>query len=102
VRQAVEDWLREGLDGTSERTRALYQGLLEPVMAMIGARPLRDLTATPGDPSTCSLKPPPAKPAGSLPHPSQDPATLSTISAADIPGHLHPHDSAADDQCPGQ
>jgi integrase len=45
VRQAVEDWLREGLDGTSERTRTLYEGLLEPVLEMIGARPLRDLTA---------------------------------------------------------
>ena len=26
VREAVEDWLREGLDGTSERTRTLYEG----------------------------------------------------------------------------
>ena len=45
VRQTVEDWLGEGLDGTSERTRTLYQGLLEPVLEMIGARPLRDLSA---------------------------------------------------------
>ena len=45
VRQAVDDWLREGLDGTSERTRALYEGLLEPVLEMVGAKPLRDLTA---------------------------------------------------------
>ena len=45
VREAVEDWLREGLDGTSERTRNLYEGLLEPVLEMIGARPLRDLSA---------------------------------------------------------
>ena len=45
VREAVEDWLREGLDGTSERTRTLYEGLLEPVLEMIGARPLRDLSA---------------------------------------------------------
>ena len=29
VRQTVEDWLREGLDGTSERTRTLHEGLLE-------------------------------------------------------------------------
>lgn len=27
VRQAVEDWLREGLAGASERTRTLYEGL---------------------------------------------------------------------------
>ena len=25
VREAVEDWLREGLDGTSDRTRTLYE-----------------------------------------------------------------------------
>jgi hypothetical protein len=45
VRHAVEDWLREGLDGRSERTCALYEGLLEPVLEIIGSRPLRDLTA---------------------------------------------------------
>ena len=45
VREAVEDWLREGLDGTSERTRTLYEGLLEPLLEVIGARPLRDLSA---------------------------------------------------------
>ncbi len=45
VRRAVEDWLREGLDGRSERTRKLYTGLLEPVLEIIGAKPLRDLTA---------------------------------------------------------
>jgi integrase len=45
LRKAVEDWLRDGLDGTSERTRILYLGLLQPVLEMIGARPLRDLTA---------------------------------------------------------
>jgi hypothetical protein len=44
VRQAVEDWLREGLDGRSERTRALYEGLLEPVLEIIGSRPLRELS----------------------------------------------------------
>ena len=32
VREAVDDWLREGLDGTSERTRTLYKGLLGPVL----------------------------------------------------------------------
>src|SRR5712691_1672122 len=45
VRDAVEDWLREGLDGTSERTRTLYEGLLGPLLDAIGARPLRDLSA---------------------------------------------------------
>jgi len=45
VREAVDDWLREGLDGTSERTRTLYEGLLGPVLDAIGARPLRVLSA---------------------------------------------------------
>jgi integrase len=45
VRETIEDWLREGLEGTSERTRTLYEGLLAPVVEMIGARPLRDLSA---------------------------------------------------------
>lgn len=45
VRRAVEDWLREGLDGRSERTRGLYEGLLEPVLEIIGGRPLRGLSA---------------------------------------------------------
>ena len=45
VREAVEDWLREGLDGTSERTRTLYEGLLGPLLDAIGARPLRVLSA---------------------------------------------------------
>ena len=45
VREAVEDWLREGLDGTSDRTRALYEGLLGPLLDAIGARPLRVLSA---------------------------------------------------------
>jgi hypothetical protein len=45
VREAIEDWLREGLDGTSDRTRTLYEGLLGPVLDAIGARPLRILSA---------------------------------------------------------
>ena len=45
VRQTVEDWLREGLDGTSDRTRTLYEGLLGPLLDAIGARPLRVLSA---------------------------------------------------------
>jgi integrase len=45
VRQTVDDWLREGLDGRSERTRTLYEGLLEPVLEIIGGRSLRNLSA---------------------------------------------------------
>src|SRR5262249_39548102 len=46
VRHMVEDWLREGLDGRSERTRTLYEGLLEPVLEIIGGRVLRDLSTS--------------------------------------------------------
>jgi hypothetical protein len=45
VREAVDDWLRDGLDGTSDRTRTLYEGLLGPVLDAIGARRLRVLSA---------------------------------------------------------
>jgi integrase len=45
VRETVEDWLSDGLDGTSERTRTLYEGLLGPVLDAIGAKPLRTLGA---------------------------------------------------------
>src|SRR5262252_10483040 len=41
VRRAVDDWLREGLDGRSERTTALYAGLLDPVLETVGAKLLR-------------------------------------------------------------
>jgi integrase len=44
VRHAVDDWLGEGLDGRSERTRALYEGLLEPILEIVGSRPLRELS----------------------------------------------------------
>jgi integrase len=46
VREAVDNWLREGLDGTSERTRTLYEGLLGPLLEVIGNRPLRVLSAS--------------------------------------------------------
>jgi integrase len=46
VRQTAEDWLREGLDGTCERTHTLYEGLLNPMLEIIGARPLRELSAS--------------------------------------------------------
>src|SRR5215469_8987353 len=45
VRRAVEDWLDDGLPGRSEKTAALYAGLLEPLLEIIGAKPLRGLTA---------------------------------------------------------
>lgn len=45
LRQAVEDWLRDGLDGRSQRTSRLYEGLLEPVLDLLGSRQLRELTA---------------------------------------------------------
>jgi integrase len=45
VRQAVDDWLRGGLPGRSERTRSIYLEALTPLLEHIGARPLRELTA---------------------------------------------------------
>jgi hypothetical protein len=45
VRDAVQDWLREVLDGRSERTRVLYEGLLEPVLEILA--PGRSETSAP-------------------------------------------------------
>src|SRR6201993_1231871 len=45
VRQAAEDWLATGLDGRSPKTITKNQNVLEPVLAVIGACKLRDLTA---------------------------------------------------------
>src|SRR5438034_2617304 len=56
VRDAVDDWLREGVNGTSERTRCLYEGLLEPVLEVIGVRPLRDLGARDVRSALCQLE----------------------------------------------
>ena len=45
VRQAAEDWLAHGLDGRSPKTITKNQNVLEPILAVIGARKLRDLSA---------------------------------------------------------
>jgi integrase len=45
VRQAVEDWLTSGLDGRSPKTVTKNQNVLQPILAVIGACKLRDLTA---------------------------------------------------------
>jgi integrase len=45
VGQAVNDWLLGGLPGRSERTREAYRYALAPVLAKVGHRPLRELTA---------------------------------------------------------
>jgi integrase len=45
VRRAAEDWLREGLDGRSATTIKKNEHVLTPILATIGARKLRDLTA---------------------------------------------------------
>jgi len=41
----VEDWLRDGLPGRSERTRAANRESAAPLLEFIGSRPLRELTA---------------------------------------------------------
>jgi integrase len=45
VRQAAGDWLDAGLVGRSAKTVKKNQNVLEPILAAIGARKLRDLTA---------------------------------------------------------
>ncbi len=45
VRQAAEDWLRNGLDGRSAKTIRTSQDVLKPILKVIGARRLRELTA---------------------------------------------------------
>jgi hypothetical protein len=45
VRHAARDWLAHGLDGRSPKTVTKNQNMLEPILAVIGARKLRELTA---------------------------------------------------------
>ena len=45
VRRAAEDWLTEGLDGRSAKTITKNQNVLAPILAIIGPRRLRELTA---------------------------------------------------------
>ena len=45
LRQAAGDWLAHGLDGRSPKTVTKNQNVLEPILKVIGARKLRDLTA---------------------------------------------------------
>jgi hypothetical protein len=40
VRQAVEDWLRDGLPGRSERTRGVNREATAPLLELIGSKPL--------------------------------------------------------------
>ena len=47
VRQAAGDWLAHGLDGRSAKTVTKNQNVLEPILKVIGARKLRDLTRRP-------------------------------------------------------
>jgi integrase len=45
VRQAARDWLANGLDGRSAKTVKKNENVLEPILKVIGARKLRELTA---------------------------------------------------------
>ncbi len=45
VRQAAKDWLAHGLEGRSAKTVKKNENVLEPILAVIGARKLRELTA---------------------------------------------------------
>ncbi len=45
VRQAAEDWLADGLQGRSAKTVTTNRNVLGPVLAVIGRRKLRELSA---------------------------------------------------------
>src|SRR6266568_2589908 len=45
VRQAIDDWLSDGLDGRSAATVTKYRHVLKPVAELTGHAALRDLTA---------------------------------------------------------
>ena len=45
LRQAAQDWLQHGLEGRSPKTVTKNQNVLEPILTVIGARKLRELTA---------------------------------------------------------
>jgi integrase len=45
VRQAAEDWLANGLEGRSAKTVTTNRNVLGPVLAVIGRRKLRELSA---------------------------------------------------------
>lgn len=45
VRRAAEDWLQEGLVGRSPKTIKKNENVLAPILASIGGRKLRELTA---------------------------------------------------------
>jgi integrase len=45
LRRAAEDWLKEGLGGRSAKTIKKNENVLAPILATIGARRLRELTA---------------------------------------------------------
>jgi integrase len=46
VADCVNDWLRDGLDGRSDKTRQTYTEAVAPLLATVGKKLLRDLTAT--------------------------------------------------------
>ena len=45
VRQAAEDWLKHGLDGRAAKTIKKNENVLGPILAVIGGKRLRELTA---------------------------------------------------------
>ena len=45
IRRAAEDWLRDGLSGRSAKTVKKNENVLAPILTVIGARRLRDVTA---------------------------------------------------------
>lgn len=94
VREAVQDWLAGGLYGLSVRTAELYRDGVKPLPDLIGARPLRKLTAAmsvrrwPSWAAGC-------RPGHCRPVPELDRDNGWTLVRLDCAGMLGPHGGAA-------
>ena len=66
VRQAAQDWLVHGLDGRSPKTVTKNQNVLELILAVIGARKLRELTAADVRQALAAMAAGPSTPAVSM------------------------------------
>src|SRR5205807_1137789 len=68
VRQAAADWLAHGLEGRSPKTITKNHNVLAPILAVIGARKLRELTADDVRQARAEGRPPPGRAHARLHH----------------------------------
>src|SRR5260221_13141008 len=68
VREAAEDWLAHGLDGRSAKTVRKNRDVLMAVLAIIGRKRLRELTAPQGHPAPASVAAAPSTATGGGAH----------------------------------